>query len=137
MIKELKPWQNTNFIIQNNRRLRVRVRVRFVLFCSHPLSTYAIFSEKLTFLTPWYANVRVRVRGLERLVFRKILRTYLMDDPFILNSLPLTRDVKCSILYLEGKDRRKCQMNNLENLRITASTSRFLLPVNFWNVETA
>ena len=26
--------------------------------------------------------VRVRIRGLEMLVFRKILRTYLIDDPF-------------------------------------------------------
>ena len=25
----------------------------------HPLSTYAKFSEKLTFLTPWYAHVRI------------------------------------------------------------------------------
>ena len=32
----------------------------------HPLSTYAKFSEK-------------PIRGLEMLVFRKILRTYLMD----------------------------------------------------------
>ena len=46
----------------------------------HPLSTYTKFSEKLTFLTPWYAHVRVRIRGLEMLVFRKILRVYLMDD---------------------------------------------------------
>ena len=38
----------------------------------HPLSTYAKFSEKLTFLTPWYAHVQV---------FRKILRTYWMDGP--------------------------------------------------------
>ena len=45
----------------------------------HPLSTYTKFSEKLTFLTLWY--VRVRIRGLEMLVFRKILRAYLMDDP--------------------------------------------------------
>ena len=42
---------------------------------------YAEISGKLTFLTPWYAHVRVRIRGLEMLVFRKILRTYLMDDP--------------------------------------------------------
>ena len=41
-----------------------------------PLSTYAKFSEKLTFLTSWYAH-----RGLEMLVFRKILRTYLIDNP--------------------------------------------------------
>ena len=30
----------------------------------HPLSTYAKFSEKLTFLTLWYAYVRVRISGL-------------------------------------------------------------------------
>ena len=47
----------------------------------HPLSTYAKFSDKLTFLTPWYTHAHVRIRGLEMLVFRKILRTYLMDDP--------------------------------------------------------
>ena len=47
----------------------------------HPLSTYAKFSEKLTFLTLWYGHVYVRIKGLEMLVFRKILRTYLMDDP--------------------------------------------------------
>ena len=57
------------------------------LLCSfegwgHPLSTYAKFSEKLTFLTPWNAHVRVRIRGLEMLVFRKNLRTYLMDSPY-------------------------------------------------------
>ena len=46
----------------------------------HPLSTYTKFSEKLTFLTLRYAHVRVRIRGLEMLVFRKILRVYLMDD---------------------------------------------------------
>ena len=28
----------------------------------HPLSTYAIFSEKLTSLTPCYAHVGVRIR---------------------------------------------------------------------------
>ena len=27
-------------------------------------------------------KVRVRIGGLEMLVFRKILRTYLMDDPY-------------------------------------------------------
>ena len=48
----------------------------------HPLNTYAKFSEKLTFLTPWYAHVSVRVRELEMLVFRKILRTHLLDNPY-------------------------------------------------------
>ena len=47
----------------------------------HPLSAYTKFSEKLIFLTPWYAHVHVGIRGLEMLVFRKILRTYLMDGP--------------------------------------------------------
>ena len=27
-------------------------------------------------------KVRVRIRGLEMLVFRKVLHTYLMDDPY-------------------------------------------------------
>ena len=45
------------------------------------LSTYAKFSEKLTFLSPWYAHVRVHIRGLEMLAFWKILGTYLMDNP--------------------------------------------------------
>ena len=39
------------------------------LFRGHPLCTYAKFSEKLTFLTPRYAHVRARIRGLEMLVF--------------------------------------------------------------------
>ena len=38
---------------------------------SQPLSKYAKFS------------VRVRIRGLEMLVFRKILRKYLMDGLFL------------------------------------------------------
>ena len=32
------------------------------------------FSEKRTFLTPWYAHVRVRIRRQEMFVFRKIWR---------------------------------------------------------------
>ena len=47
----------------------------------HLLSAFAKFSEKLTFLTPWYAHVRVRIRELKMVVFRKSLRTYLMDGP--------------------------------------------------------
>ena len=46
----------------------------------HLLSTYAKFSEKLAFLTLWYAHLRIRIRGVEMLVFPKILRMYLMDD---------------------------------------------------------
>ena len=34
----------------------------------------AKFSEKWTFLTPWYAHVRVRIRWLKMFVFPNILR---------------------------------------------------------------
>ena len=37
--------------------------------------------RKTNISTRWYAHLRVRIRGLEMLVFRKILCTYLMDDP--------------------------------------------------------
>ena len=48
----------------------------------HLLSAHAKFYEELTSLTIWYAHVRVRIRGLEILLFRKIMCTHLMDDPF-------------------------------------------------------
>ena len=48
----------------------------------HPLSTYAKFSGKLTLLIPWYAHVRVLIRGLEMLVFRRIY-------VYVLNGCPL------------------------------------------------
>ena len=41
----------------------------------HSFSMYAKFPEKITLLTPWYAHVRKRIRELEIMVFRKILRT--------------------------------------------------------------
>ena len=65
----------------------------------HPLSTYAKFSEKLTLLTPWYAHVRVRINGLETLVFQKILRTYLKDD-HLLGSLKYLERIHRKILRL-------------------------------------
>ena len=45
----------------------------------HPVSAYAKFSEKLTFLTLRYTNnahVSVRISGVEMLVIQNILRTY-------------------------------------------------------------
>ena len=63
------------------------LRITLNLYRNHPLNTYAKFSEKLTFLTPWYAHVRARIRGSEMLVFRKILRTYLMDEPIGISEL--------------------------------------------------
>ena len=34
-----------------------------IYLSGHPLSTCAKFSEKLLFLTPWYAHGRVRISG--------------------------------------------------------------------------
>ena len=48
---------------------------------NHSFSTHENFSEKLTFLAPWYVDVRVGIRGQEMLTFWKILRTYWMNDP--------------------------------------------------------
>ena len=39
-------------------------------------------SQKLTFLSPWYAHVRPGIGGLEMLIFRKILCVHLMDSMF-------------------------------------------------------
>ena len=47
----------------------------------HAFSTCENFSEKLTFLTPWCAPVRVRIRGEEMVALRGILRTYQMNYP--------------------------------------------------------
>ena len=38
------------------------VSVSIISIRDHPFSTFAKFSEKLTFLTPWYAQVRLRLR---------------------------------------------------------------------------
>ena len=43
-----------------------------------------IFFRKTIISNP-LISIRVRIRGLEMLVFRKILRTYLMDGPFYEN----------------------------------------------------
>ena len=47
------------------------------------ISMYPKSFEKLTFLTIRYAHVRAHIKWLKMLVFRKILRTYLMDGPYI------------------------------------------------------
>ena len=40
----------------------------------HSFSTWANVSKQLAFLTPWYAHVH------NMLLFKKILRTYYMND---------------------------------------------------------
>ena len=48
----------------------------------HPLSTYAKFSEKLTFLTPWYAQVLlVQMDILLKLAFYAWLYTFFISNP--------------------------------------------------------
>ena len=44
----------------------------------------------------------MRIRGLEMLVFRKILPTYLMDDPLVIEKLDVTA-------YPKKKESRKSQ----------------------------
>ena len=92
----------------------------------HPLSTYAKFSEKLTFLTSWYAHVRVRIKGLEMLVFRKILRTYLMDDPLMFDrvNIPLRGNLDFIVFIFS------------EQLGFLKSNFEFLIKVSidiFWH----
>ena len=53
-----------------------------IFFWVHPFSTYAKFSEKLKFLTPWCAHVRVRIKGWEILVFRKFCLRTKWINPF-------------------------------------------------------
>ena len=48
----------------------------------HLLSTYTKFSEKLTFLTPRYAHVRVYQGEVRNVSFLKILRMHLVDDSY-------------------------------------------------------
>ena len=42
----------------------------------HSFSKYAKFSKKSTFFTTWYVHAHVRIRGLEMLLYRKLLRTH-------------------------------------------------------------
>ena len=47
---------------------------------NHSFSTYAKFSEKkLTFITPWYAHVRVRSRGIRNVSFPETF-AYLLNE---------------------------------------------------------
>ena len=78
--KYILPWAvNLQLLTKNNSSQRS--------ISGHPLSTYAKFSEKLTFLTPWYAHIRVRIRGLEMLVVSE-------NFAYVLNGWPLRDTVK-------------------------------------------
>ena len=63
----------------------------------HPFSTCAKFSEKLTFFTP-ISNRRSR-----NISFQKILRVYLLTDPYITTlKKPLSSHQRCSIKKVEA-----------------------------------
>ena len=70
-------------MVEQSNAWKIFVNEFNILIGGHPLSTYAKYSEKLTFVTPWYAHVRVLIRGLQMLVFPNILPTYLTDDPLV------------------------------------------------------
>ena len=48
----------------------------------HSFSKYARFSEKLAFLTPWYAQVAVSIQGVRNVNFSESLGKYYMNDPY-------------------------------------------------------
>ena len=50
-------------------------KIHSSFYGTNDFSTYAKFPEKLTFLTPWYAHVRVHIWEYEMLIFRRTLRT--------------------------------------------------------------
>ena len=76
----MKTALNQKSCQQQDLRGKNESLIFFIVFCSnekyykrdHSFRTCAKFSEKLTFLSPWYANVRVRIRGWKMLTFWKI-----------------------------------------------------------------
>ena len=50
------------------------------LFRDHSSSKYAEFSEKRTFLTPWYAHVRMRINHSSISNKSAIYRPYYLDN---------------------------------------------------------
>ena len=61
--KFIKNQENSLFLKMINKLIIYMLLKYFSNNRGHPFSTYAKFSEKLIFLTPWYADVCVRIRG--------------------------------------------------------------------------
>ena len=59
----LRISQSSKHEQPNKYWIRLLFFLKFDKFRAHSFSTYAKFSEKLTFLTPRYTHVRVRIRG--------------------------------------------------------------------------
>ena len=49
--------------VERKKILHINVEFSFHTLRNHSFSTYTKFFEKLIFLTSWFANVRVRIRG--------------------------------------------------------------------------
>ena len=64
---------------------------------NHSFNMCATFSKKLTFLTPWYAHVRVRIRRLEMLILRKIYHLSVCIIDLVLVILVLFRLDLCIV----------------------------------------
>ena len=96
--KNILPFTNPSPNFVYNCHWGIVITLQCFNWRGHPLSTYEKLSEKLTFLTPWYAHARVRIRGLEMLVFWNILRTYLMDGPLVFVYISARQSVHYPIL---------------------------------------
>ena len=48
---------------QNSQQVARKLVQQFFLGIIPSFSTYVKFSEKLTYLTPWYAHASVRIKG--------------------------------------------------------------------------
>ena len=77
------------------------------------LYTFTKFSEKLLFLTSWYAHIWVFIRGYEMLVFQKMLHTYRSSRPEVFCKKDVLRHVAkftgkhlCQSLFLNKVEGR-------------------------------
>ena len=76
----LFEWKFVDVFFFSFTRQNVRDRVNKR---GHSLSPYAKFSEKLIFLTNWYAHVRVHIRGVRNIHFSG-------NIAYVLNEWPLS-----------------------------------------------
>ena len=81
-VKCFSPYKETKFCLSTACPTLSANGSKWGTYWDHSFSAYAKFSGKLTFHTPWYPQVCVHIRGWKMLIFRKLLRTYYMNDPF-------------------------------------------------------
>ena len=67
-----------------HERVKTYIMKTSLILRGHPLSTYIKFSEKLTFLTPWYAHVRCAYQEVKSVSFSE-------NFAYVLNGWPLSR----------------------------------------------